>query len=167
MPGFPSGSQRGEQQDQQARWGRRTTTPFADNDRRAVPRRRVAGLIFERQESKFRRIDRAVAGQESIRVRIEQLDQQVIVAAGITRHQFRDDDVFVVLRCAGYREYLGGSVLGPRATFQAQVKNRINVGKQVVGVGIEKQVDAVEVAVPVMVVEQHDVSCIKPEFGVG
>jgi len=123
----------------------------------------VAPEVLQRQVGQRGRVRRPEAREERTVVRVEELDQYVVAAARVSRFELGHDDELVVAGRAVDTEVLGDGILVPRPSLEAQVEHRVHVGELVDRVGIEQQVDPVEIAVAVVVAEQHDVGVEDPE----
>jgi len=153
-----------EQHRQQGEHCRPRSAAAVIDDNDLVDMRCIAIEVLEREEGEFRGVRRPEAREECPVDGIVQFDQQIVVACRISRRQLGDDVELVVACGAVQGEHIGRCVLVPRAALVAEKGDGIDVDRIVVGVRIEQQVDAVVVAIAVVIAEQHHVGRIKPEI---
>jgi hypothetical protein len=120
---------------------------------RTAHARIVAVKVLERQECEVGVIFGPHVGNERAIIGVIQLYQQVVTSGRIAGHEFGYDHIFVVARRAENAEGIGHGVFVPGAAFVAKIKRGVHVGHFIIGVRIEKDVDAVKVAVIVVVGE--------------
>ena len=125
---------------------------------------RIAIEILESQIGQLRCVLRTQARNERSVVCVEQFNQQVVFPGRIARHQFRDQHIFITTAVAKDREVFGNGVLVPRPTFVTQVYGGVNVCAAVDGVCVEQEIDAVVIAVTIIVVKQLHIGIIDPEI---
>jgi hypothetical protein len=118
---------------------------------------RIALEIFQCQVTQLGRVLGADARQVVAGNRVEQFDEDVVASGRVPRLQFSHDNVFVIATRSVDPEIGGHRVLVPGPALETQVQDSIDIGRRPDRIGVEQQVDAVEVSVPIVIAKKHQV----------